>query len=131
MNEKSLEKNLLNLERELVNLQTAHNIGLGSVTFWQYSGVAASLYQNVIAYIKINVKAGERLNPIIIFYSDSSKVAQGSLFKSSVYPDRYLFYAIALDFELTYFNWKAVSTSQIEYSQAATAEEAREWLGDY
>lgn len=131
MNEKSLEKNLANMERELIALQTAHDIGLGSVIYWEYNEVSGTLVNNYsVSYIKVKVKDGEKEDLIIQFFADTSKVAQPTIYKSDVYQGRYLLYAINLDYQvITYFNWKLISTSQIEYSDATSEQEVIDWLG--
>lgn len=131
MNEKSLEKNLANLERELVNLQTAHDIGLGSVRYWQYSGVATALYNNFICYMAVQVKQGEPLNPVLNFYVDTEIAGVANVIKSTTYEDRYLLWAVSLASGTPKFNFKLVSTSQVSYWELATPEEAEAWLGTY
>lgn len=130
MNEKSLEKNLANLERELLAVQTAHNIGLGVVRYWEYADTLVT-GEYIVAFICANVKDGERLNPFIEFYTDSSKAAQATIIKSITYPERYALLAIALEPSGMEMDWKMVSTSQMEYHYVYTVEDAEEWLGEY
>ena len=131
MNEKSLEKNLANLERELVNLQTAHDVGLGNVRYWQYSGVAKALYNDFICYMAVQVKGGEPLNPVLNFYVDTEVAGVANVIKSATYEDRYLLWAVSLASGTSRFNFKLVSTSQVSYWELATPEEAEAWLGTY
>lgn len=131
MNEKSLEKNLANLDRELVALQTAHDIGLGNTIFWEYTGTGQTLYQNIVCFIKLKVKDGEPINVILDYYVDTAKVGTGNIIKSTTYNDRYILYAMSIDFTMKTFNWKLVSTSKVEYAQLSTAQEAIDWLGTY
>lgn len=131
MNEKSLEKNLANMERELINLQTAHDVGLGNVNYWEYNDTATTLFEGVISYIGVQVKSGEPLNPIMAFYVDTSLVGVENIMKSQTYSDRYLLYAISLTFAQVTYNFKLTSTSQVEYFAIPTGSEAQAWLGTY
>lgn len=128
MNEKSLEKNLANLERELVNLQTAHEIGLGSVIFWELVGSTTPLdLPSVYAVIiLVNVASGERLNPIIDFYYSESLFSY--VVKSDIYPDRYAVILTDINFH-PIVSWKIVSTSKLEYHYGQSEQEAEDWVG--
>lgn len=127
MNEKSLEKNLANLERELVNLQTAHEVGLGTVKYYNYSGrvdaqIDASYYYGV--YVLIEVNEGERINPFMeLFVNFEANFA--SLLKNQS-GTRYLINSYDI-FEYTLV-WAVVSTSMISWHYAYTLQEARDWL---
>lgn len=127
MNEKSLEKNLANLERELVALQTAHDVGLGVVRYYEYDGYLTPISSYGFSYILINVKSGERLNPLIELYV-SRNVAVPGIMRSNVYNDRYL--ARGYCIEQIASEWKIVSTSQIEYRYTNQTAEAEEWIGE-
>lgn len=132
MNEKSLEKNLANLERELVALQTAHEVGLGNVIFWEYSGTAVAVYEDMICYMAVQVNAGEPLNPILNFYVDTSIAGVSNVMKSATYNDRYLLWAVSFAPGATpSFAFKLVSTSKVSYWNLATPQEALAWLGSY
>lgn len=131
MNEKSLEKNLANLERELINLQTAHEIGLGSVKYWEYSenGRIIELEYVYAVIVLINVAAGERLNPIIDFYADLNADFR-EIVKSNIYPNRYAFIMMTLDRGAQSILWKMVSTSKLDYHYGNSSQEAEDWVGE-
>ena len=127
MDKTSLEKNLANMERELVALQTAHEIGLGSVIYWEYGGTTTPVqmdYRRIL--IMVGVKSGEKLNPILTCYTDTGYFPQ--IYKSDVYDDRYLFSVVGFS-DFTTFTWKLVSTSQVYYNYAETLQEASDWMG--
>lgn len=131
MDQKSLEKNLANMERELLALKTAHDVGLGNVNYWEYNDKATTLFEGVVSYIGVQVKSGEPLNPIMAFYVDTSLVGVDNIMKSQTYSDRYLLYAISLSFARVTYHFKLTSTSQVEYFEIPTGSEAQAWLGTY
>lgn len=133
MNEKSLEKNLANLERELVALQTAHDVGLGVIRFYEYSEAGVVVFEDDYYYcwILLNVKEGERLNPdITVYLDDSGDYVWTSTVKSETYPGRYAIVVLSI-FQKTSILWKIVSTSQLEYHYASSSQEAEDWIGEY
>ena len=131
MNPQSLEKNLNNIERELVNLQTAHEVGLGSVQYWNYEGANPAVYEDTVLYLKVWTKANENPAAILNFYTDSDIAGLSGVIKSTTYQDRYLLLAFSFAPGTPIINWKLVATSQVEYAQLNTPEEAIAWLGTY
>lgn len=127
MNEKSLEKNLANLERELIALQTAHEIGLGQVRYYEYNGYLVPTLSYSVVYILINIKSGERTDPLLQFFV-SMNVALDGILRSNVYTGRYLGRGYCI--EQIPSAWKIVSTSQIEYEYSYDTAEAEEWIGE-
>lgn len=63
MDERTLQKNLANLERELVNLQTAHEIGLGVVKYYRYTGTSSA--QTSFFRLDIQVDSNELAWPFL------------------------------------------------------------------
>lgn len=132
MDSKSLEKNLANLERELVALQTAHDIGLGVVKYYQFDDVATPVHDTYYyVWLCINVKDGERLNPMLNWYIDDTQNIDFNLMvKSETYPGRYALIVLSI-FSTPSIQWRLVSTSQLEYYYASSAEEVEAWIGEY
>lgn len=133
MDNKSLEKNLANIERELLNLQTAHDIPLGSVKYIEMAGAdpASILYGGIVYafYMCINVAQGERLNPFIETYINREEAFEVYFLKSSTYADRYCWIVYSTD--NNYVHWKIVTTSKLDYFFASSTQEAEDWLGGY
>lgn len=133
MNEKSLEKNLANMERELIALQTAHDVGLGNVDYYQYSILfslvdTGDYYQG---YILINIKNGEKTFPfmenwraISSIYVEPYAIDFGIMNNSS--GDKFVIAYIS--FYPDNVNEVVVSTSQIEYRITYDVNEARNWI---
>lgn len=134
MDNKSLEKNLANMERELLNLQTAHDIGLGATLFWEYSG-KQQMIQTPYAYmlaVLFEVKEGERMNPIINFYTstDDSLQSVALLYVSKSKDNRMLLATSVYGFDIKPIAWKMVSSSQLNWHYAQNWNEVIEWLGE-
>ena len=96
MDSKSLEKNLANLEREILALQTAHDIGLGAVGFYEYEGDYMT-FPNDLGYgmysaLLITVQDGERPDPVM------------NVFVSSIYEDNSTGFAFVERFSPTKFD---------------------------
>ena len=127
MDERSLQKNLANLERELVNLQTAHQVGAGVVNFYEYSDSTTTSIPGFIfstVAILVEVRDGEQLNPMVNQYSNSYLYIKAS----QVYPNRYEFFCIRVGSQV--ITWKIVSSSRLNYHYATTTAEVEEWLGE-
>lgn len=130
MNEKSLEKNLANLERELINLQTAHEIGLGSVRYWEYDDYATPVQLTYVyaVIVLIEVSQGERLNPILDSYS--ADVIFAEVYKSNIYENRYAYIMTTIYSSVHSVHWKIVSTSKLNYHYGYSEQEAEDWIGE-
>lgn len=128
MDQKSLEKNLANMERELVALQTAHDVGMGMVRYYEYDGYLNPTLSFSVVYILISIKSGERNDPLLQFYT-SRNVALSGILRSNVYTGRYLGRGYCI--EKIPSAWKIISTSQIEYEYSYDTAEAEEWIGEH
>lgn len=140
MNEKSLEKNLANLERELVALQTAHDVGLGVVEFNTYYGEAPARIwspdwpnSHFIA-IMMEVIDGEPLNPIIqvnvqgIGMGNTASIGRYTLQHSN---SKFSFFDAGLGTDYPHidtYEYLIDSTSRLNISFAETLEEYEDWI---
>lgn len=112
MNPRSLEKNLANIERELVNLQTAHDIGLGLVKYYQYSGTSSTA--RVFLSLNIDVADGERPWPymnVLIERRSSSGLQYSAVWQLD--NDGTKFRAQCGGLGEYYIDWKIISTSRL------------------
>ena len=140
MNDKSLEKNLANLERELLALQTAHDVGLGAVEFNTYSGEAPARQwmpdwpsSHFIA-IMMEVIDGEPLNPII--QASVQGVGMGNSASLGRYvmqhsPSRFSSFDAGVGGsypQVTTYEYRIDSTSRLSISFAETIEEYEDWI---
>lgn len=133
MDQKSLEKNLANMERELLALQTAHDIGLGAVDYYEYTIPVELSYTGTMyrAFILINIKDGEGTFPFMqewrklptATYSPYT-VDFGILNNSS--GDKFLLALISFYQETA--NELITSSSQLEYKISYDADEATRWI---
>lgn len=127
MDQRSLEKNLKNIERELVNLQTAHEIGLGTVKYYNYNGeTEAQMDEDYYyrAFVLIEVNAGERVNPFMEIF-----VNYGGDFSSVLKNTAGTRYVInSLDIFPYTIVWTLVTTSMITWHYSYDVDEARAWL---
>lgn len=140
MNDKSLEKNLANLERELLALQTAHDVGLGAVEFYSYTGTTpARRYSpdwpdSHWVAVMITVHDGEPLNPII----QGSIQADGIGNKASIggymmrhSDSKFSFFDAGLGIgysPVTRYLYRIDSTSRLDIEMAETLEEYEDWV---
>lgn len=131
MNEKSLEKNLANLERELVNLQTAHDVGLGAVRFYEFGEFTTSYFMvgDTRVYIVLcEIDEGENLAPMLQCWTDHSTVGFKFL-KSAVYPSRFIVYMLQLPEWGDGAGWRLASSSTISYRYAISYQDAEDFFG--
>ena len=131
MNEKSLEKNLANMERELINLQTAHDVGIGVVKFYKYGEYTEHWFPlgvyGRIVLVLFEASIGENPNPMIQTYTDMITV---ETIKSSTLPNRYaLYYYFSSDWG-NGITWELVSSSLINWHYANSIQDAENWLGE-
>lgn len=129
MNEKSLEKNLANLERELINLQTAHEIGLGSVEYYEYI-LTPSILDNSGSYVTgtlVEIKAGERVWPLIQIWGEIYPICVPQLRKASNNGDRFVIYSVDL-YNTPSPKFRVITSSQITYTYASSVQEILDWL---
>lgn len=139
MNEKSLEKNLANLERELVNLQTAHEVGLGAVGFYVYEGdfwtftYSGDPTDYPIAVLMMTVLNGERTDPLLDVYISSifednrvgfASTERYSATKFDVYISRPFYH------QAVYMHYRVVSSSKLYVKPAQSYSEYVEWLDE-
>lgn len=130
MDKTSLEKNLANMERELIALQTAHDVGIGTVKFYKYGEYT----QHLISYgsrayclVLFEAKDGENINPLLQSYTNIINV---ELIKSTVIPNRYVLY-LAFSFDLALgITWEIVSSSLLNWHYGDSFQEAEDWLGE-
>lgn len=133
MDQRSLEKNLKNIERELVNLQTAHEVGIGAVIFYQYGEYDETHYIPTsevgrAVWILLEAAPGENIN--FMFQSYTNMIGLETI-KSSVIPNRYAIYIYYTTDWGNGFTWDLVSSSRLLWHYAATWEEAEEWMGQH
>lgn len=130
MDKTSLEKNLANMERELVALQTAHEIGIGTVKFYKYGEYTQHLIpygSMALGLILFEAKDGENINPLLQAYTDMIRV---ETVKSSVIPNRYVLY-LASSFDWAPgITWEIVSSSLLNWHYADSIQDAEDWLGE-
>lgn len=116
MNEKSLQKNLANMERELVNLQTAHEIGLGVVEYHEYKGVSSSQVQ--VFRLDIIVADGERSYPFLeILMRKRNNVITETIMLWQNNNDGRNFSAYCYGLGTSYCDWKITSTSALNITE--------------
>ena len=127
MDERTLQKNLANLERELVNLQTAHEIGLGVV---KYYAIGDSTWVNTPigdyygVYVLIGVDDGERSRPFLELFVNSETSFAPLLAGAS--GNRFVINTYGM---FAYqFKWKIISTSKVSWHYSTDTNEARNWL---
>lgn len=135
MNDKSLEKNLANLERELVALQTAHDVGLGAVGFYEYQGEGDTFYSQGVSgqifALLIDVDDGDRLDPLLnvfvssIYGNNQTGFAYVERYNSAKFDVFILRPFIQETFRLQY---KIISSSRLIVKVAESGEEYEEWL---
>lgn len=140
MNEKSLEKNLANLERELVALQTAHDVGLGAVEFYSYAATTPARRwsedwpNSHFLAIMITVHDGEPLNPVIQGYIQAD--GMGNIPSIGNYmmqhsDSKYSFFDAGLGIDapiVTQYFYKVVSTSRLDIEIAESIAQYEEWV---
>jgi hypothetical protein len=127
MNEKSLEKNLSNLERELVALQTAHEIGVGVVEYYEYNAEPPVFEEDNTyhAGALIEVADGERSWPFIEFWGGS----EDSLEPFMQYREDGRRFAIYTnDIYQRIIRYRIVSTSILNIHYAQSIEEIQDWV---
>jgi hypothetical protein len=112
MDERSLEKNLANIERELLNLQTAHDVGLGSVRFYEYMGSEAAT--NVIR-LRITVQDGERSWPfmVVMMERENDWRAEYNILVPANNDGTEFIAQVGALLDDVVTNWKIVSTSRL------------------
>lgn len=140
MNEKSLEKNLANLERELVNLQTAHDVGLGAVGFYSYSAnfwtftYSGEQYGWPIAAVLIDVLEGEGGDPLMNSYISSiygdndpgfANMERHNSKKFSIFVQR-----LGNTLPPIYMQYLVVSSSRLRVKAAQSYQEYVDWLDE-
>ena len=134
MNEKSLEKNLANMERELLALQTAHNVGIGGVDYYKYTMKGTpqnrGSYYRIIFLIK--VKDGELLYPFMEGWEQTDKTLgnEGTLLGYTVYKNNTgdKFMVPALNWNPDEVKFVMVSTSQLEWTYTYDEDVAKDWI---
>lgn len=133
MDKKSLEKNLANLERELLALQTAHDVGLGVVDFYEITMTGTMQQMQgqgyYYVYILVWVKDGERFNPFVQYWQEREE--QG--FVDSSYEllknDEGNHFLISfIGFVPSTISAKMVSTSQLDWRVSYDTQEAMAWV---
>lgn len=117
MDERSLEKNLKNIERETLALQTAHDIGPGLVRYYEYSGSSA---ENVGAYgLAIRVMQGERAWPFIrVLMRKRNDMVSETVMLWTDDQDGMSFEAYVYGLGRAICDWKIISTSRLEITEA-------------
>lgn len=139
MNEKSLEKNLANLERELVNLQTAHDVGLGAVGFYIYQGdfwtftYSGEWDDFPVAILMIDVLSGERADPLIDLYISSIYEDNTSGFSNAerVSSTKFDFYVSRLLYSgRIHMFYKVISSSRLSVRAATSYQDYVDWLNE-
>lgn len=133
MNDKSLEKNLANLERELLALQTAHDVGLGAVGFYEYSYDAQSFFYNYGQFfiLMIDVLEGEREDPLMNVFISSIYETNDVGFAMINRENSMKFLAVIIrPFYYTAVNmsYKVVSSSKLNVKAATSFQEYEDWL---
>lgn len=117
MDERSLEKNLKNIDRETLALQTAHEIGAGAVRYYEYSGSSSG---NVGVYgLSIRVVTGERAWPFIrvLMRKRHDIIAETAMLWTDA-QDGMSFEAYIYGLGLAICDWKIISTSRLEITEA-------------
>lgn len=116
MDEKSLEKNLKNIDRETLALQTAHEIGPGAVRYYEYSGSSSG---TVGVYgLSIRVATGERAWPFMRVLMHKRNVLTETAMLWTDMQDGMSFEAYIYGFGLAVCDWKIISTSRLEITEA-------------
>lgn len=134
MNEKSLEKNLANMERELLALQTAHNVGIGAVDYYKYTmkGTPQNMGSYYRIFFLIKVKDGELLYPFMEGWEQTDKTLgnEGTLLGYTVYKNNTgdKFMVPALDWNPDEVKFVMISTSQLEWTYTYDEEVAKDWI---
>lgn len=134
MNEKSLEKNLANMERELLALQTAHNVGIGEVDYYKYTmkGTPQSMGSYYRIFFLIKVKDGELPYPFMEGWEQTDKTLgnEGTLVGYTVYKNSTgeKFMVPALDWNPDEVKFVMVSTSQLEWTYTYDEDVAKDWI---
>lgn len=131
MDNKSLEKNLANLERELVALQTAHDVGLGAVGFYEYEGdyytFPSDLGYGAYSALLITVANGERTDPIMNVYITSiyQDNTTGFAFVERLSPVKFdTFSALVMGHhEQMLMHYKIISTSKLNVKPCESEQE--------
>lgn len=116
MDKKSLEKNLDNLERELLALQTAHDIGLGVVRYYEYSGTSSGAKLYIL--LDIEVAQGERAFPfmnILIERQSGGRIQYNAVWQEG--SDGMKFAAQCGGLGQVIIDWKIISTSKLIISE--------------
>ena len=137
MNEKSLDKNLANIERELINLQTAHEIGLGAISFYSYTDdfytftVSTGSGDMQAAVVMVDVVDGELTNPLLNFYVSSINGNNSSGFTNieQYSPRKYAFIATkAFTGAHIHMYYLVCSSSKLSVSVASSYQDYLDWL---
>ena len=134
MNEKSLEKNLANLERELLALQTSHDVGLGAVGFYEYEGdymtFPSDLGTGVFSVILIDVLDGEREDPLLNVYISSiyEDNSNGFAQVERVNGTKFDYYNSRLGSEQIPMHYKIISSSKLNVKACESEQEYWDWL---
>lgn len=117
MDERSLEKNLKNIDRETLALQTAHEISAGSVRYYEYSGSSSGA---VGAYgLSIRVATGERAWPFmrVLMRKRNGVITETAMLWTDA-QDGMSFEAYIYGLGLAVCDWKIISTSRLEITEA-------------
>lgn len=135
MNEKSLEKNLANLERELVNLQTAHDVGLGAVGFYTYWANFLTVGMDGFQYgiVLIDVLDGERGDPLMDVYVSSiyGNNESGYAYAERVSGTKFDIYVMRPFYaQVIELQYKIVSSSRLNVRAATSYQEYVDWLNE-
>lgn len=134
MNDKSLEKNLANLERELLALQTAHDVGLGAVGFYEYEGdymtFPSDLGTGIFSVILVDVLDGEREDPVLNVYTSSIYGGNSTGFAQveRVNGTKFDYYDSRLGSTQVQMHYKVVSTSKLKVKACESEQEYLDWL---
>ena len=129
MNGKSLGKNLANLERELIALQTAHEIGLGSVEYYEYI-LTPPVLNNDGSYVSgtlVEIKQGEKVWPLIQVWGDIYPLCVPQLRKASDNGDKFVIYSLDI-WDTPSPRFRVISSSQISYRYASSVQEILSWI---
>lgn len=137
MNEKSLEKNLSNLERELVNLQTARDVGLGGVSFYTYTAHFWTFHLEEgdwpMTFVLIDVLDGEQADPLMNVYISSifgtndsgyANIERVNSRKFDLFVQRPFY---TQDIQMEYI---VVSSSKLRVKAAESYQEYVDWLNE-
>ena len=140
MDSKTLEKNITNLERELVALQTAHDVGLGAIEFYSYTGIApARRYsedwpESHYLAIMITVHDGEPLNPVIQGYIQADGIGNKTSIGNYMMQhsnSKFSFFDAGLGIGLppvSQYLYRVDSTSRLDIEIAESLEQYEEWV---